>query len=58
MKCTPHLITDSTYPIQIYLQNNWRPPQDEDKKRYDSAMNLGIMVIENVFQTLKNKWQI
>jgi len=51
MKCTPYLIIDFTYPIHIYLQNNWKTPQDEDKKRYDSAMNLGREVIENVFET-------
>jgi hypothetical protein len=58
MKCTPYLIIDSTYAIHIFLQNNWRSPQDEDKKRYDSAMNLGRVVIENIFGTLKNKRQI
>jgi hypothetical protein len=55
MKCTPYLIADSTNPIRIYLQNNWRSPHDEDKKKYDNAMNLGRVVIENVFGTLKNK---
>ncbi len=55
MKCTPYLIANSTFPIHIYLQNNWRSPQDEDKKKYDNAMNLGRVIIENVFGTLKNK---
>jgi hypothetical protein len=49
MKCTPYLIADFTYHIHIYLQNNWRLPQDEDKKRYDIVMNLGRVVIENIF---------
>jgi hypothetical protein len=55
MKCTPYLIADFTYHIHIYLQNNWRLPQDEDKKRYDIVMNLGRVVIENIFWNFKRQ---
>ncbi len=40
------------------VSKNWKSPQHENKKRYDSAMNLGRMIIENSFGTLKNMWPI
>jgi hypothetical protein len=56
--CTPYLIADSAYPIRTYLQKNWRTPEDLNKKRYDSCMNSGRVVIENAFGTLKNRWRV
>ncbi len=29
-----------------------------DKHRYDSSMNLGRVIIENAFGSLKNRWRI
>jgi hypothetical protein len=52
------LIGDSAYPIRTYLQKNWRSPQDEEKKRYDSTMNSRRVVIEMAFGSLKNRWSI
>jgi hypothetical protein len=56
--CTPYLIADSAYPIRTYLQKNWRTPEDLNKKKYDSCMNSGRVVIENAFGTLKNRWRV
>jgi hypothetical protein len=60
MRCTPFLIGDVAYTIHTYLQNNWRirNPMDVDKIGYDPNMNLGKVVRENAFGSLKNRWKI
>jgi len=34
---------------------NWKSSQDEDKKRYDNAVNSRRVVIDNAFGSLKNR---
>jgi hypothetical protein len=51
------LIADFAYLIRTYLQKNWTL-EDLNKKRYDSCMNSGRVVIENAFGTLKNRWRV
>jgi hypothetical protein len=58
MRRTLYLIANFAYPIHTYLQKNWKSPHYEKKKSYDNVMNLGRMVFENVFGTLKNMWPI
>jgi hypothetical protein len=59
MGCTPFLIGDITYLIHTYLQKNWKicNPTNVEKIKYDSNMNLGKVVTENV-GSLKNRWKI
>jgi hypothetical protein len=58
MRHTPYLIANFAYPIHTYLQKNWKSIHDENKKRYDSEMNLRRMDNENAFGILKNMWPI
>ncbi len=41
VKCTPCIIGDVAYPIQPYLQKNWKTHTvaDVDKQKYESSMN-------------------
>lgn len=57
MRMTPYFTDDYIYPIRIYLQKNWKfhNPNDINKKRYDSNMNSGKVIIEIVFRSLKNQ---
>ncbi len=60
VRCTPYIIGDAIYPILAYLQKSWNTHNviDVGKHIYDSSMNLGRVVIENAFGSLKNKWCI
>jgi hypothetical protein len=60
MTFAPFLIGDATYPNRTYLQKNFKTHihVNVDKIRYNSNMNLGKVVIENAFGSLKNRWRI
>lgn len=57
MKMIPCFIGDSIYIIHICLQKNWNSYLHH-KKTYDNNMNSRKVIIENVFGSLKNWWEI
>lgn len=60
MRCTFYLIGDVAYLIRTYVHKNWKTCNvvDVDKTKFDFSMNSGRIVLENIFASLKNKWQV
>ncbi len=52
-----YIIGDVTYPIQPYLQKNWKTHNaiDVKKHEYVSNMNSKKVIIENAFGSLKTR---
>ena len=55
----PYLLADAGYLSREYMLRNFKPAYGNvDKIRFDLQMNVGCVLVENVFGSLKGRWRI
>jgi hypothetical protein len=55
----PYLLANACYSSREYILHNFKPADGNvDKIHFDMQMNVGRVLVENVFGLLKGRWRI